>query len=247
MLRLIDCTRSDKIRTGIGLVSLAIDCKWLKWCRILWHESVAGLERMCFVVLYNVLYVYVPGMYADGLNGLVGFVTGSVRMRFASGNVFQCFSLRHTLLQNNGSRETDKRRLILFWYYFEPEHDFQHGVGDLLWASATSGRWMEPLHQLHMPRALTIYWLNLSWSFHRNPEWEETTTGKSLYLLNRIWKSEGSKYRKVVRSWCDELWWVMSSLADSCLRLQSCRESLTRRWMHGPVIHRCIDRFGVVT
>lgn len=48
---------------------------------------------MCFLILYTVLYVYVPGMHADELNGLMGFVTGSRRMRFASGNVFQCLSL----------------------------------------------------------------------------------------------------------------------------------------------------------
>ena len=31
---------------------------------------------MCFLILYSVLYVYVPGMHADELNGLMGFVNG---------------------------------------------------------------------------------------------------------------------------------------------------------------------------
>ena len=158
ILRLIDCTNQIRLGLGIGLVSLAIDCKWLKWCRMLWHESVAGLERMCFLILYSVLYVYVPGMHADELNGLMGFV---------------------------------------------------NGVGDLLWAGATWGRWMEPLHQLHMPRPLTIYWLNLSWSFHG------IQSGKKPRLERACacWTGFGShKAVNIPKSWghdvmnCDERW-----------------------------------------
>ena len=94
-------------------------------------------------------------------------------------------------------------------YYFEPEHDFQHGVGDLLWAGATWGRWMEPLHQLHMPRPLTIYWLNLSWSFHG------IQSGKKPRLERACacWTGFGShKAVNIPKSWghdvmnCDERW-----------------------------------------
>ncbi len=93
-----------KIRTGIGFAILAIDCKRLKWCRILWHASVAGLERLRFVqkdfiVLSRCTCQECMRMGWIGYWDLYGFVKigdGSRRMRFASGNVFHwrrhCFT-----------------------------------------------------------------------------------------------------------------------------------------------------------